>query len=53
MTNRVQDAILALPEAAWTAAIAADGDLREGAEVAELTGLLPDLTAAGWPDGCG
>jgi Transposase DDE domain group 1 len=50
MTNRVQDAILAVPEAAWTPAVDADGDLREGAEVAELTGLLPDPTAAGWPD---
>jgi len=51
MTNRVQDAILALPEAAWTPAVDAGGDHREGAEVAELTGLLPDLAAAGWPAG--
>ena len=51
MTERVQDAILAVPEAAWTPAVDADGDHREGAEVAELTGLLPDLAAAGWPAG--
>jgi hypothetical protein len=25
--------------------------LREGADVAELTGMLGDLTAAGWPAG--
>jgi len=49
MTEQVQQAIVDLPEAAWTAAIAADGDHREGAEVAELTGLLPDPAAAGWP----
>ncbi len=29
----------------------ADGELRDGADVAELTGLLPDLAAAGWPPG--
>lgn len=33
---------------AWEAALDADGDVRDGAAVAELTGLL-DLT--GWPDG--
>jgi Transposase DDE domain group 1 len=51
MTEQVQQAILDLPELAWTPAVAADGDLREGAEVAELTGLLPDPTAGGWPAG--
>jgi Transposase DDE domain group 1 len=50
MTARVQEAILNLPGQAWTPAIEADGDVRDGADVAELTGLLPDLTAAGWPD---
>lgn len=51
MTAAVQEAIRSLPERAWTAAIDADGDVREGADVAELTGLLPGLTAAGWPEG--
>jgi hypothetical protein len=51
MTARVQEAILALPEQAWTPAIEADGELRDGADVAELTGLLPHLTANGWPAG--
>ena len=49
MTDRVQEAILALPAYAWIPAVDADGGLREGAEVAELTGLLPDPAAAGWP----
>jgi len=42
-------AIKALSASAWSPALAADGDLRDGAEVAELTGLLalPD----GWPPG--
>ena len=51
MTDKVQAAIRALPEQAWTAAINSDGSPRDGAGVAELTGLLPHLTAAGWPVG--
>lgn len=39
-------AIAALPASAWTPALDADGDVRDGAQVAELTGLL-DL--GGWP----
>src|SRR5665809_140074 len=50
-TEEVQAAIRALPECAWTPAIEADGSRRAGADVAELTGLLPGLTAAGWPAG--
>ena len=37
---QVHDAIHALPEPAWTAALDADGEVRDGAQVAELTGLL-------------
>jgi hypothetical protein len=37
-----------IPESAWTDAYDAEGQVREGAMVAELTGLL-DLT--GWPPG--
>jgi len=44
----VHDAIHALPEQAWTPALDADGEVRDGAQVAELTGLL-DL--ARWPVG--
>jgi hypothetical protein len=41
-------AISALPTAAWSPALAAGGGIRDGAQVAELTGLL---TLAGWPPG--
>ena len=41
-------AITQLPEAAWTSAVAADGEVRDGADVAEVTGLL-DLRR--WPAG--
>lgn len=41
-------AIAALPAAAWSPALSAEGDAREGAQVAELTGLL---ALAGWPPG--
>ena len=51
MSATVQAAILALPRKAWAEAINTDGSPREGADVAELTGLLGDLTAAGWPAG--
>ena len=41
-------AITKLPGRAWTPALAADGEARDSAEVAEVTGLL-DLSR--WPDG--
>jgi len=46
LTEAAREALLALPEAAWGPAIAQDGDLREGAWVAELTDAvsLPE-----WP----
>jgi hypothetical protein len=44
----VADAIEALSETAWTSAYDSDGEARDGADVAELSGLL-DLT--GWPVG--
>jgi Transposase DDE domain group 1 len=44
----VREAILTQPEAAWTPAIDADGQPRDGAEVCELTGWL-DLHT--WPPG--
>lgn len=48
LNDTVRSAILALPQAAWVAAIDADGRRREGAWVAELTDHL-DLSA--WPEG--
>ena len=44
----LREAILAQPEPAWTPAIDADGQARDGAEVCELTGWL-DLHT--WPEG--
>jgi hypothetical protein len=44
----LREAILTQPEAAWTPAIDADGQPRDGAEVCELTGWL-DLHT--WPPG--
>jgi hypothetical protein len=41
-------AITALPTAGWSPALAADGGVRDGAQVAELTGLL---SLPGWPAG--
>jgi Transposase DDE domain group 1 len=46
----ILEALDQLPRQAWRAAIDAEGDLREGAQVAELTDLLPDRHA-GWPAG--
>ena len=48
MTDDVQDAIGKIPARAWTPAYHDDGKVRDGAWVAELTGLL-DL--AYWPKG--
>lgn len=48
ITEDMQDAILALPERVWEPAYDAGGQVRPGAWVAELTGLL-DLE--GWPAG--
>jgi hypothetical protein len=48
VTDDVQQAIAKVPARAWTPAYDSDGRVRDGARVAELTGLL-DLT--GWPKG--
>ena len=48
ITEDMQQAILALPDRIWEAAYDAGGQVRPGARVAEITGLL-DLT--GWPEG--
>jgi hypothetical protein len=44
----VRDAISALPAAAWSPAIDADDEIRDGAQVADLTGLLD---GSGFPAG--
>ena len=48
LTETVRQAILELPETAWTQAIDASGEDREGAWVAELT---DDLDLSAWPEG--
>jgi Transposase DDE domain group 1 len=48
ITEDVQEAILKIPARAWTPAYDAAGQVRPGAWVAEITGML-DLT--GWPKG--
>lgn len=49
LDQRVQTAILALPEQAWQPALDPDGRPRRGAWAAELAGL--ELAGAGWPQG--
>ena len=58
VTNPIKDAIGLLPASAWTVAVDTAGEPRRTddtglpvASVAELTGLLPGLTDAGWPAG--
>ena len=46
--SALTSAITTIAERGWTAAVTADGELRDGAEVAEVTGLL-DLRR--WPAG--
>jgi hypothetical protein len=49
VTEAVRDAIAAAPARTWAPALTPDGQVRRGAHVAEITGLLclPD----GWPEG--
>ena len=46
--ENIRHAITELPAGSWSSALRADGEVREGGEVAEVTGLL-DLTR--WPAG--
>ncbi|WP_109505646.1 IS1380 family transposase, partial [Nocardioides speluncae] len=48
LPDHTPDLLQRIPEAVWAPAYDRDGQIREGAWVAELTGLL-DLS--GWPDG--
>jgi hypothetical protein len=47
LTDTIVDAVNQIPAEVWTPAYDTDGEVREGAWVAEVTGML-DL--AGWPD---
>jgi hypothetical protein len=48
VTEPVRDAVVDVPAAVWAPALTSNGQVRRGAHVAEITGLLtlPD----GWPD---
>jgi len=48
LTEVVREAVLALPEGAWSAALCQDGSERPNGQVAEITERL-DLS--GWPEG--
>ncbi|KFG77062.1 IS1380 family transposase [Streptomyces mutabilis] len=47
ITEQVHQHVLKVPASAWTSAVEADGEVRDGAWVAELTGDVLD----GWPTG--
>jgi hypothetical protein len=51
VTAREHTAIAALPKRAWTDAIDIDGDPRESAAIAELTGVLPPDALVDYPPG--
>ena len=51
ITDRERAAIELVPKKVWAEAIDADGGHRDGAGLAELTGLLPAATLAGYPVG--
>ena len=51
VTEPVRDAITLVPTTAWSAALDADGDVREHADVVEITDLLPTKMRAAWPGG--
>lgn len=51
ITEKLRDAIDLVPKKIWTPAIDADGGVREGGDVAELTGLIDPAVLAKWPTG--
>jgi hypothetical protein len=51
VTEHIREAINLVPAKVWTPALDADGDVREGGDVAELTGLLDPKVLASWPEG--
>ena len=51
ITDRERAAISLVPKRVWTDAIDADGGHRDGAGLAEITGLLPAAALAGYPSG--
>jgi hypothetical protein len=49
-TETIRDAIDLVPKTIWTPALDADGGVREGGDVAELTGLIDKAVLAKWPE---
>jgi hypothetical protein len=51
LTDPLRKAIALVPEQVWVPALDADGDVRTGGDVAELTDLLPPSLLGRWPSG--
>ena len=51
VTETIREAITRVPKRAWTPAMDADGEVREHADIVEITGLLPDTLTKAWPTG--
>lgn len=51
VTEQVREAITLVPKKVWAPAVDADGGIRDGGDVAELTGLLDPKTLSSWPAG--
>jgi hypothetical protein len=51
ITDRERHAIALIPSSVWADAVDADGWHRDGAGLAEITGLLPPRALAGYPEG--
>lgn len=51
ITEHLREAIALVPKKVWTPALDAEGGIREGGDVAELTGLIDKTVLAKWPDG--
>jgi len=49
LTEKIRDAIALVPKKVWTPALDPDGGVRDGGDVAEVTGLLGHASRAGWP----
>lgn len=51
ITESLREAIDLVPKKIWTPALDADGGVREGGDVAEVTGLIGKDVLARWPSG--
>ena len=51
ITEKIRQAITLVPASVWTPASEADGGIRDGGDVAELTGLIDPAMRSKWPPG--